>query len=898
MIKNIDRIKDYFHDHTNGVQAMEVAEVLGIKRNVASALMNELVKEGFLRKEKSKPVIFYPATMVQQKVREKALPTSDYTVGEAFKEYSNPSYEMEQILNKCKISVTYPGRGIPIMLLGASGVGKSTLARKIYLYAKERKKITEQAPFVIFNCADYANNKELLSSILFGYKKGAFTGAIKDTAGVFEQANDGYLFLDEVHRLPPEGQEKLFSYIDTGIVTPLGDETGGKERNVRLIFATTEKVGDVMLETFNRRVPITVQIPTFDERNSNERMDIICNLFYDEAVILDCDFNVSNNVIQALLGFKGKGNIGTLKNIIKISCAMAVSRQVKEDPEVEVTLEDLINQYPAGSRLSKKGNSYGWTTIHKQQGVSTVQLSDSVEDILQIDLAIHIINKYLNGEMNEKTFTNRIRHVVDNVADYLVYNIKSSSIEMLYSEYVENILKFIYQNYGINYTGTTILLLTKLLVFLNQNRTYLSRERENQLTKAIQKCEKYLYRQFRIADIFFETLNQTLDYNSNKLLLKLFYIFYLCGIMEQEEKMCSGIIIAHGYSTASSIASLVNQLYSRYIFDSFDMPYRTTKEEVVKQLREYLKNVDTTKGIILLVDMGSIWDLTDDIADLVKGNIGIMNNVTSEMALAVAGDIIQKQDLELCLKKTVSYNSTVYRFLRKREKENVILISCLKDIKLAEKIRDILEDCFIDKKIRVLEYNYEKLLREDEVDNLNDIYNVLLIVSTNELVVKGLDVLLFNNLLRQEGEEILKNVLHNLYTNEEIDIILDNIIKNLSLTNIMSKLTILNPEILINDVQQIIHSMELQLVLQFAPDLKQLLYMHIGVMVERLMQEKGEVSKNTFEKFAMCHKNFTFMVKKNLSVIEDHYHIEVNNREIKLIYDIIESKTEGFKMKF
>ena len=86
------------------------------------------------------------------------------------------------------------------------------MASLIYEYAIHKKVIDESAPFVTFNCADYANNPELLSANLFGYKKGAFTGAEKDTIGLIEAADGGYLFLDEVHRLSPEGQEKLFLF--------------------------------------------------------------------------------------------------------------------------------------------------------------------------------------------------------------------------------------------------------------------------------------------------------------------------------------------------------------------------------------------------------------------------------------------------------------------------------------------------------------------------------------------------------------------------------------------------------------------------------------------------------------------------------------------------------------
>ncbi len=79
------------------------------------------------------------------------------------------------------------------MLLGDSGVGKSFMAKIIHSYAVQEKIISENAPFLTFNCADYANNPELISSILFGYKKGAFTGADQDKKGLFELADGGFL---------------------------------------------------------------------------------------------------------------------------------------------------------------------------------------------------------------------------------------------------------------------------------------------------------------------------------------------------------------------------------------------------------------------------------------------------------------------------------------------------------------------------------------------------------------------------------------------------------------------------------------------------------------------------------------------------------------------------------
>ncbi len=80
----------------------------------------------------------------------------------------------------------------------------------------------------------------MLSSILFGHTKGAFTGAESEKQGLLAQANNSVLFLDEVHRLSNENQEKLFQFMDTGTFRPIGEEGKMVHSKVRLLFATTE----------------------------------------------------------------------------------------------------------------------------------------------------------------------------------------------------------------------------------------------------------------------------------------------------------------------------------------------------------------------------------------------------------------------------------------------------------------------------------------------------------------------------------------------------------------------------------------------------------------------------------------------------------------------------------
>ncbi len=130
---------------------------------------------------------------------------------------------LKPVIEQAKAAVMYPPNGLHTLLLGPTGVGKSELAQAMYNFKLEVNKDDCNSEFIIFNCADYADNPQLLISQLFGYVKGAYTGAHEDKEGLVEKANGGVLFLDEVHRLPPEGQELLFYLIDKGRFRRLGE---------------------------------------------------------------------------------------------------------------------------------------------------------------------------------------------------------------------------------------------------------------------------------------------------------------------------------------------------------------------------------------------------------------------------------------------------------------------------------------------------------------------------------------------------------------------------------------------------------------------------------------------------------------------------------------------------
>lgn len=135
-----------------------------------------------------------------------------------------------------KVSTT----NVPVLLTGETGTGKEVFAQAIHYNSKRSKQ-----NFVAVNCSSFS--KELLESEMFGYKVGSFTGALKDKKGLFEEANNGTIFLDEIGEMAFELQAKLLRILETGEYIKIGD-TKPTRVNVRIIAATNRHLTEEIKE--------------------------------------------------------------------------------------------------------------------------------------------------------------------------------------------------------------------------------------------------------------------------------------------------------------------------------------------------------------------------------------------------------------------------------------------------------------------------------------------------------------------------------------------------------------------------------------------------------------------------------------------------------------------------
>jgi len=199
---------------------------------------------------------------------------------------------------------------IAILLQGETGCGKDLLAKTIHYNSVRKEK-----RFITVNCA--ALPETLLESELFGYKKGAFTGADKDRAGLFEEADGGTFFLDEIGEMPPSIQAKLLRVLEDQEVVRLGD-TRGRKVDVRILSATNRELKEMMQDghfrqdLYYRLSAMTLKIPPLRDRK--EDIPLLISHFLGKAEI---DVRLTSEVKQYFINYSWPGNVRELDNEIK-----------------------------------------------------------------------------------------------------------------------------------------------------------------------------------------------------------------------------------------------------------------------------------------------------------------------------------------------------------------------------------------------------------------------------------------------------------------------------------------------------------------------------------------------------------------------------------------------------
>lgn len=774
-------------DSVTGCETNEIANNLDIKRANVSKILNELYTEGKVLKIKGKPVL-YKINLNSNSRKNTFSINIDNIIG------GNKS--LKNSVQQAKAAMLYPPHGLNTLLLGETGVGKTMFAELMHRFAIESSIYSPEAPFISFNCADYANNPQLLLARLFGCKKGAYTGADKDQIGFVERANKGILFLDEVHRLPPEGQEMLFYLMDKGEFTPLGETENFKKSEVLIICATTENTDTTLLQTFRRRMPMNITLPSLRDRTYQERFDLICEFLRIEAARIGREIIVSPNSLRCLLLYNCPANIGQLKSDIQLGCANGFLKCISKGekainlyntdfaPHVRQGLilyknhmEEIDKIVPDNKKLSFKSNgSEELLEIVKSELPNNFyeSIADKVQNFQERGVDEEDISIVLSSEINSY-FKKLVSDFDKDINKDEIAKLVSSDIIEIVEELLQTAVSTLGRVfpsktfYGLClHIDSTIKRLNSGKNIINNTLKSIMEEHRDEYALALSfasKIEKKFSIKLPLDEVGFIAMFLTLGKNPDL----------------DEINHPIVVVAMHGASTASSMVDVAKKLINAHNIYAYNMSLDKNATIAYTELKDLILENHKNAGVLLLVDMGSL----KMFATLIEEETGIKINVIEMASTLTVLECARKAIIDKNVdniwysvqESHLNYLDSNVKTLKENFKvksDNIIITVCSTGEGSAVILKDIIQ-----KKIDTKSNNVQIIPLN--IDNIQEFYstvnglgknkNIVAIVGTFNPKIYDIPFISISEIFNDTSLSRLKSLLNNNIENNYISII-------------------------------------------------------------------------------------------------------------------------------
>jgi two-component system, NtrC family, nitrogen regulation response regulator GlnG len=341
----------------------------------------------------------------------------DLSMREELKELKKAAFETEsphmtgkspKMLKVFKDIGKVATKDITVLITGESGTGKELVAKAIHY--NSRRAI---GPFVAINAASIP--KDLLESELFGYKQGAFTGALKEKKGTIETANGGTLFLDEISEMEPDLQVKLLRFLQEKEYSPLGCNEVIKA-DVRIIGATNRNLPEAVAKGLFREDLYyrfnVVQIPLPPLRDRKEDIPLLIKSFLGEtAEKLETGVkDLSKEAKAALLKYDWPGNVRELENVIMRACVLSTGAVIEKKDllidegsscSIKEFLEEKLKRYLKDMTKVTNFNLYDTVLSEVEKALISIVLNETNGNQLKTARVLGINRNTLRAKIKE-----------------------------------------------------------------------------------------------------------------------------------------------------------------------------------------------------------------------------------------------------------------------------------------------------------------------------------------------------------------------------------------------------------------------------------------------------------------------------------------------------------------
>lgn len=299
-------------------------------------------------------------------------------------------------------------KDITVLITGESGTGKELVAKAVHFNSRR-----SAGPFIAINAASIP--KDLLESELFGYRKGAFTGAVKDKEGKIEAADGGTLFLDEISEMDPGLQAKLLRFLQEKEFSPIGSNEL-KKANVRIIGATNRNLSEAVSkgqfreDLYYRFNVVQIKLPPLRERK--EDIQLLARTFLKESVqkLETGEKELSKEARDALIRHDWPGNVRELENVIKRACVLSSGSMIEkkdllidEDSSWSVRdfLEEKLKRYLKDMTKVTNFNLYETVISEVEKALMAIVLKETGGNQVQTAKILGINRNTLRSKIKE-----------------------------------------------------------------------------------------------------------------------------------------------------------------------------------------------------------------------------------------------------------------------------------------------------------------------------------------------------------------------------------------------------------------------------------------------------------------------------------------------------------------
>lgn len=876
--------------HHKGLTANDIAENLDIDRSNVSRYLNELFKEGRIDKGEGRPVVYNIPSSNSSEVH------VDNSSVVSFETLVGAQDSLKISIQQAKAAILYPPKGLHTIIFGETGTGKSMFAECMYHFAVSSKTLKANAPFISFNCADYAQNPQLLFAHIFGVRKGAYTGANEDSPGLIAKADGGILFLDEIHRLPPEGQEMLFTFIDKGTYRPLGESGQTFEASVQIIGATTES-SDRFLTTFNRRIPMSITLPNLANRSLDERYHVISLFIKQEANRLNQRIQVEKEAIIAFMLYDAEANIGQIKRDLKLVCAKAfLHYRTQDHPHLIVRREDCSLQVQKGL-LKVKEVSERLDYFLEGKG-----------EYLSFDPGAKEVVWSQDPERNMQVY-NTIEEKVSTLSETGVPKIDlekliSRDVDAFFETYVEELVQSPIHKELI---PTDIWQLTNRLyniaeeelqrkynekirfAFALHLQSTLERVAEDHMIvhPNLNAVRKNLRAEFQVAMDLSSIIEEEQDVEIPFDEIGFISMFLSIDAGNEESSTIDKvgvIVLMHGKSTASSILETAQDLLGTTtglaMNMDLDIEVKAMYAEVLGHVQANFEKYE--QGLLLLTDMGSL----NSFAHLIYEETGIRTKAISMTSTMIVLEALRMADMgrsleDIYLNIQVSFEAVVRDQFRKNknnsELKKAIIVTCFTGEGVAAKLYQRIVPIVDQSKVEVLQMQFiERETFKKHIDSLLDEYEIKAIAGTVEVEYQNIPFFSAYDIFDDEKLNLLKKLTNDSLPTEVI-------VKSLA-----STITYVpSLELLIENLQRIVHQIQNQLHVIVDASVESGLVIHLAFLVESILKGEERKSFPNLTEFTRKYRLENDLVRTGLMTLEKKYQIRISKDEVAYLTQML-----------